>query len=68
VLIHNLIKPRSEIIQAIADCGLIVHREEELDNAHSLVDDSYPYKSYVKKHAMMMLLQRDTLTMASNEK
>ncbi len=58
VLINNLIKPRSEIVQAIAHSALIVLKELEINNLHSVVDESYPYKNYIKKQSVLMVLQR----------
>ncbi len=58
VLIKNLIKPREEIEQAIADSALIVLKELEINNLHSVVDESYPYKQYIRKQSVLMVLQR----------
>ncbi len=58
VIIQNLIKSREEIEQAIADCGFAVLKEEELDHPYAVVDDSFPDKEHIHKHAVLMVLQK----------
>ena len=58
IVVQNLIKSRQEIQAAIAESGLTIKEERELDHPNSTVDDSFPDKSRVQKHAVMMVIQK----------
>lgn len=58
IVIQNLIKSRAEIEEAIAGSGLVIEEEKELDHPNAVVDDSFAEKDHVRKHAVMMVLQK----------
>ncbi len=60
IVVQNLIKSRQEIETAIAESGFTIKEEQELDHPNSTIDDSFPDKSHLQKHAVMMVLQKTT--------
>ncbi len=58
ILIHNLIKSRKEIEEAVTATNLILVKEKEISNPASVVDDSDPNKEYIVKHPMLMVLRK----------
>ena len=58
IVVQNLIKSRQEIEAAIVESGFTIKEEQELDHPNSTIDDSYPDKSRLQKHAVMMVLQK----------
>lgn len=58
VVVENLMKSRSEITDAIAVAALDIKKELLLDNRHSNVDEAFPFKRQIVKHAVLMLLRR----------
>jgi len=59
IVVQNLIKSRQEIEIAIAESGFTIKEEQELDHPNSTVDDSFPDKSRIQKHSVMMVLQKN---------
>lgn len=58
IVVENLIKSKEEILRAIEDSGLTLIKEEELHHPNAVVDDSFINKEQIKKHAVMMILQK----------
>lgn len=58
VVVENLIKSREEIVSAINKVGLVIEKEEELDHPNAIVDESFPDKTHINKHAVMMILRK----------
>ena len=58
IVVQNLIKSRQEIEAAIAEAGFAIKEEQELDHPNATIDDSFPDKSRLQKHAVMMVLQK----------
>ncbi len=58
IVVQNLIKSNQEIQEAITESGLIIKEEKELDHPNATVDDSFPDKAHIQKHAVMMILQK----------
>ena len=60
IVVQNLIKSRLEIEQAIKEAGFDVVREQELDHPNAIVDDSFPNKTHIHKHAVLLVLQKQS--------
>ena len=58
IVVQNLIKSRQEIEAAITSAGLTIEQEKELDHPNATVDDSFPEKGHIHKHAVMMVIQK----------
>lgn len=58
IVVQNLIKSRQEIETAIKEAGFTVKEEKELDHPNANIDDSFPDKARLQKHAVMMVLQK----------
>lgn len=58
VIVRFFIKSADEILLAIKNAGLIVVEEEEMTHPNSVIDESYPHLSHVKKHAMIYTLRK----------
>lgn len=58
VVVQNLIKSRNEIENAISSAGLFIKEEKELDHPNAVIDDAFPFKDQLKKHAVMMILEK----------
>lgn len=58
IVVQNLIKSREEIIKAITDAGLEIRSETELDHPNATVDENFPDREHVHKHAVLMVLQK----------
>ena len=61
IVVQNLIKSRAEIEEAIKAAGFVIKEEKELDHPNATIDDSFPEKSHLHKHAVMMVLQKINL-------
>ncbi len=61
VIVRHLIKSRQEIYGAIKEFGLSIVTEQELVHPNSTVDDSFPDKEHVTKHAIILTLQKISL-------
>jgi len=60
IVVQNLIKSRQEIEAAIGEAGLTIIQEQQLDHPNSTVDDSFSNKSRIRKHAVLMILEKNT--------
>ena len=60
IVVQNLIKSRMEIEQAIKEAGFDVVREQELDHPNAVVDDSFPDKIHIHKHAVLFVLRKQS--------
>ena len=58
VVVHNLIKSRPEVHQAVRDAGFVTEQEKELHHPNATIDDSYRDKEHVHKHAVLLVLQK----------
>jgi ubiquinone/menaquinone biosynthesis C-methylase UbiE len=58
LVVQNLVKSRKEIEEALQKVSLKIIGEKELAHPNAVVDDSYPYKDHVHKHAVLFLLQK----------
>lgn len=58
IVVQNLIKSRQEIEAAIAKSGFAIKKEQELTHPMATIDDSFPDKPHLHKHAVMVILQK----------
>lgn len=58
IVVQNLIKSRQEIEEAIKAAGFTIKQEKELDHPNATIDDAFPDKPYLQKHAVMMVLEK----------
>lgn len=58
IVVENLIKSRADIEEAIRTAGLQIESEQELNHPNAVVDDSFPDKDKIEKHAVMMVLKK----------
>ena len=60
VIVKNLIKSPAAIMLQIKQAGLTVVHRKELEHLTSTIDEGYPYKALLAKHAMMYVLEKPT--------
>lgn len=58
IIVKNLIKSADEIKKAIADAGLSIVSEQELEHPNAVVDDSFVDKNNIQKKAVLMVLRK----------
>ncbi|MCR4285656.1 MAG: methyltransferase domain-containing protein [Candidatus Kaiserbacteria bacterium] len=58
VIVRFFVKSVDEISMAIENSGLTVVEEEEMTHPNSVIDESYPHHTHVKKHAMIYTLRK----------
>jgi SAM-dependent methyltransferase len=58
LVVHNLIKSRLEVHQALRHAGFVTDEEKELHHPNARIDDSYRDREHVHKHVVLLVLQK----------
>jgi ubiquinone/menaquinone biosynthesis C-methylase UbiE len=59
IVVQNLIKSRLEIEEALERASLRIIDEIELDHPNAIVDQAYPNKDHIEKHAVLLILKKE---------
>jgi len=58
IVVYNLAKSRTEILEAITDSGLVIIKEKSLYHPNATISDTFLEKSHLTKHVVLMVLQK----------